>query len=154
MSNPLLTQLATLDTCTHSSTHSASTCIYYLYPHREFDLVLKPETRFFHENLTLIIDGKKASSHLAKYHVYSGTDRSECIMVHSTLYSMPKLGRLYSCMHFCFAGLLANLPSSKASESVLIVKGFLFSVRTIPYVILLSRHLVQQVIWLLCIMYK
>ncbi|XP_064387720.1 disintegrin and metalloproteinase domain-containing protein 10-like isoform X3 [Halichondria panicea] len=43
---------------------------------RHFNLLLKPETRFFHNNFTLTIDGQKSSSQLAKIHLYSGIDQN------------------------------------------------------------------------------
>ncbi len=59
---------------------NAQVCMKKLYVHcRDFDLVLKPETRFFHENFTLTMDGKKVSAHHVKYNLYSGFDRSELL---------------------------------------------------------------------------
>ncbi|XP_064387576.1 adhesion G protein-coupled receptor L3-like isoform X2 [Halichondria panicea] len=53
---------------------------------RDFKLLLKPETHFFHKNFTLAIDGQKSSSQLAKIHLYSGIDQNDpSVRVHGNL---------------------------------------------------------------------
>ncbi|XP_064387941.1 disintegrin and metalloproteinase domain-containing protein 10-like [Halichondria panicea] len=59
---------------------------------RDFNLLLKPETRFFHKNFTLTIDGQKSSSQLAKIHLYSGVDQISVGGSEHALYQQRVLG--------------------------------------------------------------
>ena len=73
----IILQTSIVSLCQHLHTfHTNLLNVTILF--RDFNLLLKPETRFFHKNFTLTIDGQKSSSQLAKIHLYSGVDQSKC----------------------------------------------------------------------------